>query len=146
VEITEATSPLVIRHKELRPDSGGPGKYRGGLGQRIEVEVRTGEPFVVSSLSDRLRFPANGYMGGRQGAPGGFTTSLGEARNPKLSNRLPANTTFVLELPGGGGFYDPKERDPAAVAADVAEGLVTPDRALADYGVRVNDQGERAET
>ena len=145
VEITETTSPLVFRHKELRPDSGGPGKHRGGLGQRIEVEVRTGEPFVVSSLSDRLRFPAEGYMGGHDGAPGGFSTSIGENRNPKLSNRLPAGTSFVLELPGGGGFHDPKDRDPAAVARDVAEGLVTPERALSDYGVRVDPAGGYAD-
>lgn len=141
VEIIETTSPLVFRHKELRPDSGGPGKYRGGLGQRIEVEVRTGEPFVVSSLSDRLRFPAEGYMGGGPGGPGGFSTSIGESRNPKLSNRLPEGTRYVLELPGGGGFYDPAERDPAAVAADVSEGLVSPERALSDYGVRVDEEG-----
>ncbi|HEX2154091.1 MAG TPA: hydantoinase B/oxoprolinase family protein [Acidimicrobiia bacterium] len=145
VEITETTSPLVFRHKELRPDSGGPGKYRGGLGQRIEVEVRTGEPFVVSSLSDRLRFPAEGYLGGRPGAPGGFETSIGESRNPKLSNRLPEGTTFVLELPGGGGFFDPAERDPAAVAEDVAEGLVTPARAASDYGLEVSPDGAGAD-
>jgi N-methylhydantoinase B len=139
IEITETVSPLVFRHKELRPDSGGPGKFRGGLGQRIEVEVRTGEPFVVSSLSDRLRFAAQGYLGGKEGAFGGFSTSAGESRNPKLSNRLPEGTVYVLELPGGGGFYDPSERDPAAVAADVAEGLVTPARAVTDYGVRLAD-------
>jgi N-methylhydantoinase B len=145
IEITETTSPLVFRHKELRVDSGGPGKYRGGLGQRIEIEVRTGEPFVVSSLSDRLRFPAEGYLGGLPGAPGGFSTSVGEARNPKLSNRLPANARYTLELPGGGGFFDPRERDPAAIAEDVAEGLVTPGRAEADYGVRVDAEGNLLE-
>jgi N-methylhydantoinase B len=142
VEITETTSPLVFRHKELRPDSGGPGKYRGGLGQRIEVEVHTDEPFVVSSLSDRQRFPAEGYMGGGAGAPGGFSTSVDESRNPKLSNRLAAGASYVLELPGGGGFYDPGLRDPDAVAADVREGLVTKERALEDYGVIVDDQGQ----
>lgn len=141
VEITETVSPLVIRHKELRPDSGGPGKFRGGLGQRIEVEVRTDAPFIVSSLSDRLRFPAEGYLGGKPGAPGGFSTTAGESRNPKLSNRLPAGARYVLELPGGGGFFEPAERDPAAVAEDVAEGLVTPERALSDYGVEVDPAG-----
>jgi N-methylhydantoinase B len=140
VEIIETTSPLVFRSKELRPDSGGPGKYRGGLGQRIEVEVRTGEPFVVSSLSDRQRFAAQGYKGGGPGALGGFSTSVGESINPKLSNRLPEETSYVLELPGGGGFHDPQERDPAAVAADVREGLVTQARALEDYGVLVDDE------
>ena len=141
VEITETTSPLVFRHKELRTDSGGPGKFRGGLGQRIEIDVATDEPFVVSSLSDRLVFAAQGYLGGREGAHGGFSTSIGGERSPKLSNRLPAGTTYVLELPGGGGFYDSGERDPAAVAEDVAEGLVTSARALSEYGVQVNDDG-----
>ncbi len=141
VEITEATSPLVFRHKELRPDSGGPGKYRGGLGQRIEVEVRTAEPFIVSSLSDRLIFPAQGYLGGGAGGGGGFSTSTGAVHNPKLSIKLPAGTRYVLELPGGGGFFDPRQRDPGAVAEDVAEGLVTPEAALADYGVRVDAMG-----
>jgi N-methylhydantoinase B len=141
VEVIEATSPLVIRRKELRPDSGGPGKFRGGLGQAIEVEVRSDEPFVVSSLSDRMRFPAEGYLGGRPGGNGGFVTSTGERPNPKLSLRLPAGTGFVLELPGGGGFHDPLERDAGAVALDVMEGLVTPKAAVAEYGVRVGRAG-----
>jgi N-methylhydantoinase B len=76
-KVVETTSPLVIRRKELRRDSGGAGKYRGGLGQTIEVEVRTGEPFVVSSLSDRMRFRAEGYQGGLEGAAGGFSTPMG---------------------------------------------------------------------
>lgn len=141
VEIIETTSPLVFRRKELVPDSGGPGKYRGGLGQRIEVEVRGGEPFVVSSLSDRLQFSAEGYLGGKHGSLGKFETSAGDVHNPKLSLRLEAGTKYVLELPGGGGFYDPAERDPTAIAEDVAEGLVTPDGALRDYGFRVDDDG-----
>jgi N-methylhydantoinase B len=141
VEVIETTSPLVFRRKELRPDSGGPGRFRGGLGQAIEVEVRTGEPFIVSSLSDRMRFAAQGYLGGRPGAPGGFRTSLGTRPNIKLSQRFPAGTRFTLELPGGGGFHDPMTRDPDAVARDVAEGLVTPRAAEREYGVRVTRSG-----
>jgi N-methylhydantoinase B len=140
-EVIETTSPLVIRRKELRPDSGGPGRFRGGLGQSIEVEVRTGEPFVVSSLSDRMRFAAQGYLGGMPGAPGGFRTSLRTRPNIKLSQRFPAGTSFTLDLPGGGGFHDPGSRDPAAVAGDVAEGLVSPKAALRDYGVEVTRTG-----
>jgi N-methylhydantoinase B len=136
VEVIEATSPLVIRRKELRPDSGGPGRYRGGLGQTIEVEVRTGEPFIVSSLSDRMKFAAQGYLGGKAGGLGGFKTSRGTRPNIKLSQRFPAGTRFTLDLPGGGGFYDPRERDPEAVARDVAEGLVSPTAAERDYGRR----------
>jgi N-methylhydantoinase B len=142
VEVIETTSPLVVRRKELRRDSGGPGRYRGGLGQAIEVEVRTGEPFVVSSLSDRMKFPAQGYLGGKPGARGGFRTSLGTRPNIKLSQWFPAGTSFTLELPGGGGFHDPLTRDPEAVARDVAEGFVSPRAAERDYGVRVDRRGK----
>jgi N-methylhydantoinase B len=141
VEVIETTSPLIVRRKELRPDSGGAGKYRGGLGQSIEVEVRTGEPFIVSSLSDRMRFAAEGYLGGGSGAFGGFRTSLGTRPNIKLSQRFPAGTRFTLDLPGGGGFFDPLERDVQAVAHDVEEGLVTPRAAKRDYGVEVTRAG-----
>jgi len=134
VEVVESTSPLVIRRKELRRDSGGPGRYRGGLGQRIEVEVNTGEPYVVSVLSDRFRFAAEGYEGGEPGAKAKFTASDGEKRDPKLSQALPAGTSFTLDLPGGGGFHDPSKRDPDAIAEDVAEDLVSPRAAKAKYG------------
>jgi N-methylhydantoinase B len=141
VEVIETTSPLVVRRKELRRDSGGPGKYRGGLGQSIEVEVRSGEPFVASSLSDRMRFAAQGYLGGKPGAKGGVRTSLGTRPNIKLSQRFPAGTRFTLELPGGGGFHDPLERNPEAVAMDVSDDMVSTKSADRDYGVRVTRRG-----
>lgn len=134
-EIIESTSPLVFKRKEFRTDSGGAGKYRGGLGQSIEVEVRTGEPFVVSSLSDRFQFPAQGYRGGGPGAAGSFRTSVSGEINPKLSVRLPPEASFVLEMPGGGGYYRAEERDRDAVARDVSEGLVSEEGAARDYGV-----------
>jgi N-methylhydantoinase B len=142
VEVIETTSPLVIRRKELRRDSGGNGRYRGGLGQAIEVEVRTGEPYIVSSLADRMRFVAEGYLGGGPGGSGGFKTSLGKRPNPKISSRLPAGTGFTLELPGGGGFYDPLARDANAVADDVAEGYVSMASAWRDYGVKLTRSGK----
>jgi N-methylhydantoinase B len=142
VEVIESTSPLVIRRKELRPDSGGPGKFRGGLGQAIDVDVRTGDPFIVSSLSDRMKFAAEGYLGGKPGGKGAFKTSLGTHPNPKLSLALPAGTRFTLELPGGGGFYDPLDRDPQTVAHDVSEGLVSVASAKREYGVKVTRSGK----
>jgi N-methylhydantoinase B len=126
VEVLETISPLVIRRKELRPDSGGPGRYRGGLGQTIEVEVRTDEPYVVSVLCDRMKFPALGYLGGGSGALAAITTSEGGSAG-KLSRTMPPGSSFTLELPGGGGFHDPGERDPDALLEDVEEGLVTAD-------------------
>ncbi len=134
IETIETTSPLVIRRKQLRRDSGGPGRYRGGLGQTIEVQVRTGEPYAVSVLSDRVRFPAQGYLGGLPGARAGFRTSDGEFRDPKLTQHLPPGTGFVLKLPGGGGYHSPRERSAEEVAEDLAEGLVSPAAAARDYG------------
>jgi N-methylhydantoinase B len=141
VEVVETTSPVVVRRKELRPDSGGAGRHRGGLGQTIELEVRTGEPYAVSVLSDRMRFAAQGYLGGGPGAYGGFRTSDGGTPNPKLTQRLAAGSRFVLELPGGGGFHDPGERDRAALLQDVADGRVSPAGAQRDYGVTTKEIG-----
>jgi N-methylhydantoinase B len=131
----------VIRRKEYRRDSGGPGRHRGGLGQTIEVEVRTGEPYVVSTLSDRFAQPAHGYSGGQAGARAGFHTSTGVRQSPKLSMGMPAGSTFTLELPGGGGYFDPFERPVDAVVEDVAEGLVSAAEAERAYGVRVTHRG-----
>jgi N-methylhydantoinase B len=135
-EVIETTGPLVIRRKELRRDSGGAGKFRGGLGQTIEVEVRTAEPFTLAVLSDRFERAAEGYGGGQPGAKAGFRASSGPQRNPKLSLELPAGARFTLELPGGGGFFDPRKRDPGKVAEDLAEGLVSRKAAERDYGWR----------
>jgi N-methylhydantoinase B len=139
VEIVETTSPVVVRRKELRPDSGGAGRQRGGLGQTIELEVRTGEPYAVSVLSDRMRFAAQGYLGGAPGARAAFRTSEGGTPNPKLTQLLPAGSRFVLELPGGGGFHAPAGRDPAALAEDVADGRVSAAAAQRDYGVTTEE-------
>jgi N-methylhydantoinase B len=141
VEVVETTSPVVVRRKELRRDSGGAGRHRGGLGQTIEIDVRTGEPYAVSVLSDRMRFPAAGYLGGGPGARAAFRTSDGGTPNPKLTQLLPAGSRFVLELPGGGGFHDPGERDRAALQEDLADGRVSPAAAQRDYGITPKENG-----
>ena len=139
-EIIETTGPLVIRRKELRRDSGGPGRTRGGLGQTIEVEVRSPAPSVVSVLSDRFLEGARGYSGGGAGARAAFSAE-GHVRTPKLSLPLPAGARFTLWLPGGGGFGDPRERDPALVAEDLREGLISRKAASAIYRGR---EGKRS--
>jgi N-methylhydantoinase B len=134
IETIESTSPLVIRRKELRRDSGGAGRHRGGLGQTIEVQVRSGEPYAVSVLADRMKFTAQGYLGGLAGARAFFKTSDGRPRNPKLTQHLAPGTGFVLELPGGGGYYPPRERSVEELREDIAEGLVSRAAAARDYG------------
>ncbi|MBY6141168.1 hydantoinase B/oxoprolinase family protein [Leisingera daeponensis] len=134
VEITEAVAPVIMWRRELRPDSGGAGKYRGGLGQRIEMTASNGAPFIVFLSVERLKFPALGRMGGQPGAPGRIRFRDGEQDIPgKGELRVEADDYLIFETPGGGGFGDPAERDPEALALDLKRGLVTEEGASA-YG------------
>ncbi len=134
-EVIESLAPVVIHRRELRRDSGGAGRYRGGLGQTLEFSVRTGNPYTFSPLFDRVRFAAQGAAGGHPGALARITTSTGEELDRKGARVLPAGTRVTLELPGGGGYGDPRERDPAAARQDVRDGLVSADAADAAYRV-----------
>lgn len=124
-EIIEASSPIVMRQRELRADSGGAGRYRGGLGQTIRFEVRSKGDWVLSGMYDRMRFAPRGTQGGGSGAAGSVRAGTGEALPGKGRVTLPANTQVVLELPGGGGVGNPKLRAREAIARDLAEGYVT---------------------
>ncbi|HYZ32604.1 MAG TPA: hydantoinase B/oxoprolinase family protein [Crenalkalicoccus sp.] len=124
VEISEHIAPIRIHHKRLRPDSGGPGRHRGGLGQEILIESRSETPIAVSFLAERTIFPAFGIEGGQAGAPGVLRIN-GEKVDPKRQYVLQRGETVLLATPGGGGHGDPAERDPDALAADIASGHVT---------------------
>ena len=130
IEISEHIAPLRFHHKKLRPDSGGPGRHRGGLGQEILIESRSDTPIAVSFLAERTIFPAFGIEGGRDGAPGELHIN-GLKTDPKKQYVLNKGDTVSLGTPGGGGHGDPKSRAASALAADVAAGYVT-DRAA--YG------------
>ncbi len=139
VEVIEALSPIIIRRRELRRDSGGPGTFRGGLGQLIQVAVRTDRPFVFSGLYDRITFPAPGLLGGAPGAPGAISTNdPAVAVRPKTRTLVPAGTEITLSLPGGGGYGPPVQRDPSLVLDDVRNGYVSAERARTDYGVAID--------
>ncbi len=125
VEVIETLAPLVVERKELRPDSGGRGRYRGGLGQIIAFRPRTREPVVCSVLCDRTRYPAAGFQGGGPGAPGEVLFDGVKPDNPKAARTVPPGTLVEVRLPGGGGYGPPAERDPALVARDLLEGYVT---------------------
>jgi N-methylhydantoinase B len=112
--------------RELRPDSGGAGKFRGGLGQRIEMTASNDAPFIVFLSVERLKFPALGRMGGQPGAPGRIRFRDGAQDIPgKGELRVEPGDYLIFETPGGGGFGDPAERDPQALALDRKRGLVT---------------------
>jgi N-methylhydantoinase B len=135
VEAVEQTVPVLIRRKELLPDSGGAGTFRGGLGQRIEIESDSGGPFLLNAMFDRTTHPALGRNGGRDGARGAVALASGRSLRGKGLQEIPAGDRLVLMLPGGGGHGDPARRDPARLALDLREGYVTPAGAARDYGV-----------
>ena len=119
----ETLAPIVLRRRELRPDSGGAGTFRGGLGQVMEIEVLTDEPYVFSGLYERTRHAAPGLHGGGAGACGRIETSNEVALPPKISTLVPPETVVTVELPGGGGYGPPSARDPGARPRGRARGL-----------------------
>lgn len=127
IEATEHTGPIVIWRKELRPDSGGDGEYRGGLGQIIEIAATDGHEFDFSAMFDRVNHPAHGRNGGDNGVAGVVTLDDGTRMRPKGWQHVPAGRRLILELPGGGGYGDPARRSAAARANDRSKGYVTGD-------------------
>lgn len=125
IEATEHTGPITIWRKELRPDSGGDGEYRGGLGQVIEIEPAPGHEFDFSAMFDRVHHPAKGREGGGAGAAGHVALDDGTVLKPKGWQHVPAGRRLVLHLPGGGGYGDPARRTPEARALDVRRGYVS---------------------
>ncbi|MDF2234220.1 hydantoinase B/oxoprolinase family protein [Albimonas sp. CAU 1670] len=125
VEIAEAITPLVFRRKELRPDSGGEGRSRGGLGQVIEIESRIGKPFELLAAFDRIDHPARGVDGGGDGAAGSVSLASGKPLKGKGFQTIPPGDRLVVLTPGGGGIGPSAERAEEAVARDLAEGYVT---------------------
>jgi N-methylhydantoinase B len=135
VEATEAITPLVIWRKELRMDSGGVGRQRGGLGQVMEIGSRENEPFGIFAGFERVKFPPRGRSGGGPGARGRLSLKSGEVLGPKGLRVVPPGDRLVIEMPGGGGMGDAKEREPEVVKRDVRMGYVSADAAKRDYGV-----------
>ena len=123
-EATEQIGPIVVWRKEIRAGSGGAGRRRGGLGQIMEIGPTDGYLFEFSAMFDRIDNPARGRSGGGDGAPGRVYLDDGTPVAGKGRYTVPAGRRLVLELPGGGGFGDPADRDPAAAANDRRQGYV----------------------
>ena len=147
VEILESLYPVMFTQWALRPDSGGPGRHRGGLGAIYEIEALADGGAEVFLLGERGRYPPFGVNGGGSAALNRFVfdTDDGEASPPLVSKaadiRIRGGQRVRLETPGGGGFGDPAERDPARVARDVRLGYVSRAAALAMYKVALHPDG-----
>jgi N-methylhydantoinase B len=136
-EVYETRTPLVMHRKELRPDSGGPGRFRGGLGQQTESSYRGDGHWGVSTIIERTRFPGQGLAGGKPGVVGEFVLGTGEHPPQKMLVALPLDGRVHLRLGGGAGYGEPFERDPEAVLRDVVEGVVSIEAAEREYGVAI---------
>lgn len=138
MEAVEAISPVRIWRKEFSTDSGGPGRYRGGLGQEVEVELLP--PAKSSTLSlfvERTQHPARGVLGGKAGAVARVTINGRSDGFPlKGRSRIAAGDRVCIWYPGGGGYGDPRDRDRAAVRADVEAQVVSEHIAAEVYGLK----------
>jgi N-methylhydantoinase B len=141
VEATENVAPIVIWRKELRPDSAGAGRTRGGFGQIMEIAGKNDLDFACNAIFDRVGNPPKGRDGGVPGAPGRVELKSGTTLRAKGLQIIPEGDRLMLHLPGGGGMGDPQERDPAHVAMDVRDGLVSVEAARRDYRVAVSPGG-----
>ena len=142
VEINETIAPLVFWKKEYRPDSGGVGRYRGGVGQIMEIEHAQGAPFAISSMFDRVIHPPRGRDGGGPGAVGTIGLQSGQALKGKGRQTIPSGERLVLQMPGGGGLGEASSRDLAAISRDVANGFVSVQAAKDLYKVVIDADGQ----
>ena len=135
VEATEQVGPVIIWRKELRPDSGGAGATRGGLGQYMEVGAREGHEFDIQAMFDRLKHPARGRRGGQNGAPTSIAMDDGTAMKGKGKQFVPHGRKVMMEFPGGAGYGAPADRDPSIIRRDLALGYISTETASSDYGL-----------
>ena len=129
VEVLEAITPIVIWSKELRQNSGGAGEFRGGLGQRMVVGNREKAEFAIFGTFDRIKNPARGRDGGKPGATGSLTLTSGKKLKGMGRQVVPIGEELIIEMPGGGGYGNPKNRDRKKIAQDIKAGLISADDA-----------------
>ena len=141
-EVIESLSPVVMKRRQLRPDSGGAGTWRGGLGQLTEFARRGAGRWSVSSIADRTVYAAPGLLGGQSGATGEVTLADGTRLNAKALKDLKEGEIVHVNLPGGGGYGDPMKREEAKVLWDVVENYISPAEAEQRYGVVVRYTGK----
>jgi len=135
IEATENAGPVIIWRKELRPDSGGAGRTRGGLGQFMEVSAIDGHEFDLQAMFDRGDHPARGRRGGQPGAPTTIAQDDGAKMRVKGKQFVPHGRKVMMAFPGGAGYGNPADRDPNLVKRDLARGYISAQSAAKDYGL-----------
>ncbi len=135
IEATEHAGPIIIWRKELRPDSGGAGKQRGGLGQYMEVGAREGHEFEFQAMFDRVDHPAKGRQGGKEGGATTISQDDGAPMRGKGKQFVAHGRRVMLAFPGGAGYGDPKKRDQELIKRDLARGYISKETAKNEYGL-----------
>jgi len=149
VEIFESDTPLIVEKRELLTDSGGAGKTKGGLGRRVVFRIPDDEyapmpPVNLGIQSGRYRYPPEGLFGGKHGAKAQFLVS-GQPGNPFGLTRMKPGDVIIMDAAGGGGFGNPRDRDPEMVQEDVIQGYVSLEKAREDYGVVIDPATMKAD-
>ena len=140
MEILEAAYPVMFKQWALRPDSAGAGMHRGGMGATYEIEVLEGNGAKAFLFGERGRYAPTGVQGGGNAALNVFSYEQDDGwHTPPMASKmvgisLKQGQSVRLDTPGGGGYGDPAQRAPEAIARDVAGGLITPENATKTYG------------
>jgi N-methylhydantoinase B len=149
IEIFESDTPLIVENRELLTNSGGPGRMKGGLGQREVFRVPDDKygpipPVNLGIQAGRHIHPPEGLSGGKSGAKAQFLVN-GIPGNPFGLTQLKPGDVVIIDAAGGGGHGNPLEREPELVESDVIEGYITPESAREDYGVVVDPKTFKAD-
>jgi N-methylhydantoinase B len=140
-EVLESDLPVVVTRYGLRVDSGGAGRFRGGMGLDYALTVLPPEAVLTARGQERFAFQPWGRDGGQPGTNGSARLLTADGQASELGKidllRPPPRATLSVQTAGGGGFGDPFERDPAAVLTDVLDGLVSVEQARLAYGVAI---------
>ena len=137
VEVTENEKPLLFLEKELVTDSGGAGRYRGGLAAGLKVKSLAKEPITIGVRLDRLEHPPLGLVSGHPGATAAVSVNE-RAVHPKKTLQLSPGDVYAVRTAGGAGYGDPLDRARDAVLNDVRGGYVSKHAAQDLYGVVLN--------
>ena len=142
VEIFESDTPLIVEDRSLVCDSGGPGRMRGGLGRKMTIRVPDDDyapqgPTSIAIQAGRYKYPPRGLFGAGPGSGARFLVDEQPGDPSGLTLCQPGNV-IQFESAGGGGYGDPLQRDPQAVAADVVNGYVSIEKAREDYGIVID--------
>ena len=148
VEILESEAPLLVRKKELVPDSGGPGKFRGGLGQELIFEIPKAEygplpPVATTLIGGRFHLPAQGILGGKSGEKGSFILNN---KPQDWGGQVYSNPGDMMRFrhPGGGGYGNPLRRPIELVEEDARNGYISVEAAKKHYGVVIDKRTYKA--